>query len=179
MSRSAVGDPDTHLASKSALWLRPLASHLYRSALCDPVSVRSLSLSRVRMVPALCVSVLLRAWQAPAHRLSSWVVVRLRSRLLCILGMALAVCGGRPWWHRTAVVDGHDGGDVEIRDWDGDGTALSGVGRRVRAAAIDAINTVPRGRSFLQRSEGPRGGVRPEDRVCKLRPPFFFGKHFY
>ena len=29
---------------------------------------------------------------------------------------------------------------------------------------LDSINTVPRGRSFLRRSEGPRGGVRPEDR---------------
>jgi hypothetical protein len=49
--------------------------------------------------------------------------------------MALAVCGGRPWWLRTAVVDGHVGGVVEIRDWDGDGTAVSDVGERIGADA--------------------------------------------
>ena len=208
MSRSAVGDPDTHFASKSALWLRPLASHLYRSALCDPVNVpvgrwrpgyplriqvgtvaptpcfASLSVGVVRpckcpgrplatriptslrLVPALCVSVLLRAWQAAAHRLRSWVVVRLRSRLLCILGMALAVCGGRQWWHRTAVVDGHVSGDVEIRDWGGDGTAVSGVGRRVRAASCHHLIPSLEDALSYGGARGHEGGCARRTEVC-------------
>ena len=49
----------------------------------------------------------------------------------------------------------------------GTGTALGlrcRVWERGSGLTRDSVNTVPRGRSFLRRSEGPRGGVRPEDR---------------
>ena len=165
--KSAACDPDTHLASKSVAPTpllrvsvgRPCATRLLsRSAVCDPDTLR-----RLRLVPAPCVSVLLRVWQAAAHRLRCWVAVRWRFRLLCVLGWRwLCAAAGRGGSGRRSWMDTSGG------LWrSGTGTAM---GLRCRmwgrgsGLTLDSINTVPRGRSFLRRSEGPRGGVRPEDR---------------
>ena len=55
-------------------------------------------------------------------------------------------------------MDGHDGGDVEIRVWDGDGTALSGVGRRVRAAALTPLIPSLEDALSYGGARGPEGG---------------------
>jgi hypothetical protein len=78
---------------------------------------------------------------------------------------------GRRSWMDTSEVLWRSGTGTA---WDcGVGCGREDQGRHV---TLDS-NTVPRGRSFLRRSEGPRGGVRPEDRACHFRRGRCLGSH--